>query len=278
MTMATLTLGWLTLAGATPLQVIEAGAAAGFSSVSLRVAGRKLGETFPGAPASMDEAGHLRSVADEKGIAISNASTYHLAADVTLDDLRLSVGIAAALGAEMIVANCMDPDRKRWTALMRRYCALAGEMGIRIGFEFMPFSEVKTLGAAERAIEAVGVPNLGVIIDALHLARSGGTPEDVRQTTVPIFLAQLCDAPAVRPASLSYVEEARQGRLEPGAGGLPLDALIDALPPGLEIEMEVPSLHEGGSPWSRQASSIRASALAFLGRHFTGSKLPNPYR
>lgn len=45
--MTYLTLGWLSLIGATASQVIDAAAASGFRSVSIRVTGRKLSGPLP---------------------------------------------------------------------------------------------------------------------------------------------------------------------------------------------------------------------------------------
>ncbi|MBN3728472.1 sugar phosphate isomerase/epimerase, partial [Burkholderia sp. Ac-20379] len=54
--------------------------------------------------------------------------------------------------------------------------------------------------------------------------------------------AQFCDAAATAPASTAAIsEEARFDRLLPGEGGLPLQAFVQALPPGIPLALEVPN-------------------------------------
>jgi hypothetical protein len=55
----------------------------------------------------------------------------------------------------------------------------AGERGLQACLEFMIFSSVKTIAGAERVLNRAGHPAGAVLVDALHLQRSGGTPADV---------------------------------------------------------------------------------------------------
>ena len=81
-----------------------------------------------------------------------------------------------------------------------------------------------------------------MLVDALHLDRSGAAPADIaRIPPSRITFAQLCDArkwTGPRTDEL-LLQEARTARLPAGTGDLPLFAFLDALPPGLEIEYEV---------------------------------------
>ena len=76
-------------------------------------------------------------------------------------------------------------------------------------------------------------PNGAVLVDTLHLARSGGSPDDLR--AVPSRLLpylQVADAPAAPPGPErdTLREEALHGRLLPGEGELPLEATLAAVP------------------------------------------------
>jgi sugar phosphate isomerase/epimerase len=106
----------------------------------------------------------------------------------------------------------------------------------------MAWRQVASLPDAVRVVEAAGRPNGAVLIDALHLARTGGSPEDVRAVPPGLIRhAQLCDAPAEAPRSMdAIIQEARAGRLLPGDGALPLAALVAALPPTTPLSIEVP--------------------------------------
>src|SRR5262249_60131702 len=81
-----------------------------------------------------------------------------------------------------------------------------------------------------------------VLIDALRLARWGGTPLEVARLE-PKWLAyaQLADARGRRPATHQALrDEARAGRYLPGDGELPLAELLEALPADLPVAVEAP--------------------------------------
>jgi sugar phosphate isomerase/epimerase len=109
-----------------------------------------------------------------------------------------------------------------------------------MGLEFMPWRGIKSLPSARRVVEAAGMG--GIIVDAIHLDRSGGSADDLRsmpETTWAYF--QICDAPAERPATQQeLLFQARSARLAPGSGGLDLVAMVRALPADVVICIETP--------------------------------------
>lgn len=276
--MAHLTLGWLSLIGASPSEVIDAASTAGFRSVSIRITGRKAADAFPeivGNPTAMRD---LKRRLDGNGLRLSNTSTYHVSPDVTLDMLRPVIDATVELGSDLIVIACTDADHRRWLDFTSRYCELAAEAGVRLALEFVPFSEVKTIGRAAELIEASGAPNLGMLVDSLHLSRSGGAPADIaRVDPARIFFAQICDALAERPSDEQLAQEARTGRLLPGDGSLPLYDFLDALPPGIEIECETPVAAYADRSAAEQARTIGESVRPYLARYFESRGRPNPF-
>jgi sugar phosphate isomerase/epimerase len=241
--MRTLTLAHLVLM-TSPEETIDAAAAAGFGAVGVRICARRPGETFPFAPVVGDVAGAraLRRRARDRGIRLSNVSAYQFYPDVGWDDVAPVIEAAREMGAPVIVANGFDPDEARFTDLFARYCEAAREAGIRIALEFLPYSGIRDLEAAVRVVSRGGAPNGGVLLDALHLDRSGATPADIaRVPPAQIVFAQLCDARVWQgPRSDErLLQEARTARLPAGEGELPLYDFLDALPEGTEIEYEV---------------------------------------
>ena len=78
-----------------------------------------------------------------------------------------------------------------------------------------------------------GRANAGVLVDTLHLARSGGTSADlafINPARLPYL--QLADAPAVPPDATvrGLLYEAIDARLLPGDGGLPLVDVLRMVP------------------------------------------------
>lgn len=108
-----------------------------------------------------------------------------------------------------------------------------------------------------------------MLADLLHLSRSGGQPADLRNVGAGrVFLAQLCDAKGPPPPSIADItHEARNGRLNPGDGDLPLGEFIDALPPSIELECEVPQTRLAGLPAVERARRVADACRSFLARH-----------
>jgi sugar phosphate isomerase/epimerase len=105
-----------------------------------------------------------------------------------------------------------------------------------------------------------------VLVDALHLSRTGGAPEDVRGGLPRLIRsAQLCDARAERPVGdEAIIREARSERLAPGTGHLPLGALLTALPAHAALSVEVPM--ESGASAEEHALRVFDASRTFLAR------------
>jgi sugar phosphate isomerase/epimerase len=266
--MKSMTIAHLVL-GATPAENIDAAGAAGFGAVGLRICARRPGEPYAGDPilGNLDAARALRDRAAGRGIRVSNVSAYQFYPDVGWDDVAPVIDAAAALGAPIIVANGFDPELARFTPLFARYCAAAKEAGISVALEFLPYSGVRTIDDAMRVITDSGAPNGGVLLDALHLDRSGAAVSDIaRVPPERITFAQLCDArkwsgPRTDEGLLT---EARTARLPAGTGDLPLFDFLDALPPDTEIEYEVARADLAQKSAFEKAQAAATDAARFM--------------
>jgi sugar phosphate isomerase/epimerase len=111
-------------------------------------------------------------------------------------------------------------------------CDRAAATGITVVLEFLPIFTVDTLDSAVRIVINASRPNGGVLVDTLHLARSGGHPTDLRQVPRHL-LPYLQIADAVEPAPTtpeSLREEALHRRQLTGDGALPLAETLAAVP------------------------------------------------
>jgi sugar phosphate isomerase/epimerase len=185
---------------------------------------------------------------------------------------RRCLDIGTELGAKNVLVVSSDPDMHSNAAKLRELCVHAGPGGLRVSLEFGLFTEIKNIGQALAVIAAADHPNAALLIDPLHLARSGGTPDDV--AAVPRHLmpyAQFCDAPATGPSAddpEGIIREAIDERLQTGDGALPLPALLRALPAAvpLSIELRSKALRDGWpDPGERALETARAT------RHFLSS-------
>ena len=273
--MPQLTLGWLTLINARTADVIPAAAAAGFESVSVRITARKPADSYDSIVANPAAIRNLKSSLAANGVRLSNTSIYHLYPDVTMDHVLPAIEASAELGAKIMVATCMDPEHDRWVAFMARYCEAAKQSGITVALEFVPYSEARTAAVGEDLVKRTGADNFGLLVDSLHLSRSGGVPADIAKLDPKhIVFAQICDATAMRPPFEGLTNEARTGRLYPGDGALPLYDFLDALPDGLEIEVETPLVAVGERSAIEQAKLAGDATRTYLDAYCAARRKP----
>jgi len=147
---------------------------------------------------------------------------------------------AATVGARNLLVVSRGVDDDHFAERFGELCDLAAPHGIGCSIEFLAFMSVSSLGQSIDILDRVNRPNGGVLIDGLHLARTGDTPADVASVApARLAYAQLCDAPAEAPADTYF--DALDGRSTLGDGGLPVRALVDALPRHTALSMEIRS-------------------------------------
>jgi sugar phosphate isomerase/epimerase len=161
------------------------------------------------------------------------------------DHLRC-IDIGAELGAKHVLVVSSDPDKGANVAKMAELCAHAEPFGMRVSLEFGLFTDVKTISQAIEIIKSVNHTLAALLIDPLHLARSGGTPADVAKVPRNLLpYAQFCDATASGPApddAAEIIRDAIDLRLQTGEGELPLVELLQALPANIPLSIELRSL------------------------------------
>jgi sugar phosphate isomerase/epimerase len=141
-------------------------------------------------------------------------------------------------------------------------CHRAGQRGLQIVLEFVPGSGIRDLETARRIAKASGESNCAILLDTWHLARTGGTAADVAALPAgSIGAMQLCDRTEPPPGT-PYVP--MTGRDLPGEGELPLADIVRAARannPELTIEIEVFSEELAGMRID-EAAGRTAGALA----------------
>jgi sugar phosphate isomerase/epimerase len=139
---------------------------------------------------------------------------------------------------------------------------MTGVLDMELVIEFGPCVGIADLPTAASAMQHVNKPNTRLLIDTMHLYRSGSTAADlVKLGLDKIGYVQLCDAPVIS-IQPSYVEEAKYERMVPGTGELPLIDVLKVLPPQLVIGLEVPQralATAGTGPRERLGASVAAA-------------------
>lgn len=243
-----LSLAPLTVLPASPLEQIDAAHAAGFDAVGLRLQ--------PVMPTDIDVMGNaslLRDIArrlDATGLKVLDIEVFRVGPRTDIASMLPAMEFAASLGAKymlctsVLVAEHRASEEPRTVKRFAELCEAGARLGIKPMLEFMIYRSVGTIEDALRMVKLVQHPNLGICVDALHLSRSGGTPDSLRKVDSGLLCyAQLCDAPAALPPASQIPAEARSHRLYPGEGSLHLLELLDALPHGTPLSLEAPASH-----------------------------------
>lgn len=152
------------------------------------------------------------------------------------------IDFAADIGAKHVLVVIQDPNFGPATERFSALCEHAATRGVGVVLEFMIFTDCKTLNDAYAIVRDAGQPNGRILIDTLHIARAGHKPEDIADYDPALFpFIQLSDAPASIDLSddEAYLFDARQGRLAPGEGELPLREMLRFIDPIVPIGLEV---------------------------------------
>lgn len=211
-----------TLAEFGPADTVRAAADAGFDAAGIWF------DADEWTPAVATE---VRRRLDDTGLIALDMEPVMLSPDG--DHGEALVDAAVALGVRYVLVASLDDDHHRVAIRLGQLADRLGDSAVRLVLEFLPSLGVRTLGDAASIVGAVARPEVGILIDNLHLARSGATPGDIALFDPNLFpYLQICDAAAApaEPGRRGLLDEALHHRLLPGQGALPLDACVDAVP------------------------------------------------
>lgn len=141
----------------------------------------------------------------------------------------------------------------------------AAARGLRIVVEFVPDSGIPDLSFAMAIVEGIDLPTCGVLLDPWHLARSGGTVDDLRSLPSGAIGAFQLDDRSAPPSGAPYLP--MTGRDLPGEGELPLRAIAMAAlnnNPALTAEVEVFNDELRSLSSGEAAKRVRAALDAWL--------------
>jgi sugar phosphate isomerase/epimerase len=283
MSLPTIAIGHLTMLDVAPPEFVRVAHEAGFDAVGVRVAAASpVEQPWPMQPGSPMLA-ETRKRLDDTGMGVVDVEIIRLRPDTRPADHRGLFEAGAELGASFINVIADDPDLSRARDTLQALADEARPFGLRPMVEAMIYSQVKNL---DDAVFVVAGSGGGVTVDPLHLRRFGGSPDQLHAIDRSLLLYyQLCDAPLEAPTGLPRPSrlprgqpldiddralEARAARLLPGDGELPLDQIVDAMPPDIPVSIEAPNqvLFErlGAHEFARRARRSLDHLLARTGR------------
>jgi sugar phosphate isomerase/epimerase len=197
-----------------------------------------------GNPALLKE---TKAALRDEGVQLSQGEGFLIMPGMEIADSKPTLDVMAELGAPIVNCVVVEQDRARAIDQFARLSAMAGERGLGATLEFMPMFWPSSLNEALAFITDSGAGNARLMIDAMHLYRSGGSAKDIAAIgPEPIGYVQLCDVP-MPPQTEDYGEEARHERRCPGDGDLPLGEFLQALPRDVTVGLEVPMISKAKS-------------------------------
>ncbi|MFT4056344.1 MAG: sugar phosphate isomerase/epimerase [Novosphingobium sp.] len=243
------------------VDVIEAGAAAGFDAVGLWVDPLEW---------TAQHTRDSRAALQRTGLPVLDVEVVWIRPDTTLDDHRKVLDVGAELGAANVL--CVSSHEEGETIeRLSALCRHAEGSGMRVALEFGIFTEVKDLTQALGILDRVGHPLRAVLVDPIHVDRSGTTVEQIAAIDPALLpYAQFCDARAERPDPANFdavITDAIDLREQPGEGALPLAAMLQALPQGIPLSLELRSaaLREAFSHPALRAKAVLDGMREWMG-------------
>ena len=155
---------------------------------------------------------------------------------------------AARLGVRNVLFTSRLPDPAATRDRFAELCVVASREGVRLVCEFLPIFPLKSLAMALDIVSSHTPDVAGVLVDNLHLSRSGARPDDLRVVDPRrLPYVQIADAPREVPTGfMELLDEALNGRLPPGEGALPIDELLTVVPDvPLSFEVRSRALRDG---------------------------------
>lgn len=261
-----LSLAYLTVQGCPPVEHVGAAAAAGYDAAGLRLIaphGLELAHPIVGDKALIRQ---IRSVAADLGVSFLDGEVFTLLPQTDVEAWQPVIETAAEFGMPLMQIASEDPERSRAADNLGRIADVAARHGIKMAIEFMRWRSAATIEDAAELAKASGASNVGILLDTLHLSRSGGSPASVAALPGELMLyLQLCDAPAGQPASdADCIAEARGARLLPGEGDLWLKELMAQLPCDIWISVETPHGSVAGLSFGAKAQRGMDATRRFL--------------
>jgi sugar phosphate isomerase/epimerase len=167
----------------------------------------------------------------DRGVSISLGEGCIARPDQDIRDLDADFDVFQELGAERINTISMDPDLGRSLDQFGVLAEMSGARGMESSIELCPVLTINNLASAVVAVRHVGRKDFTLLLDTMHLGRSGATAAEIAALdTAMLGYVQLCYAP-LNTTNPTYI----------GQATLPLREYLSALPTGVVVSLEVPS-------------------------------------
>jgi sugar phosphate isomerase/epimerase len=244
-------LEYITLLGMPPLEFIRIAAATGCGHVALFAAQSEYNpEGYPDYSLVTDRA-LRRDVArclKDEGVSVALVDGFAVFRDRPIEAHWPALDMLAEIGATRINTVSFDAP-ERTVDETAKLVEKAASYGLTVTVEPCPVLTTRTLAEAIVLIEAVALPNFKLLIDTMHVSRTGEAGRIATLDPQLIDYVQISDGPLAMPATdAEYMDEAMNERRIPGDGEMPLVEMLRSIRPEVVVSAEVPqrSLRDAG--------------------------------
>jgi|SRR5450756_28294 len=251
-----------TVLGCPPVEFVHLAADLGCHAISMKARTGPYNAANPygyGGFSFLEDAGSRRQMAavlKERAVAITLAEGFVVVPGADLTDDPASLDVMWELGARRANVVTMDADLGRSFDQFAVFAEVAADRGMQTTLEFAKSLALSDLETAVAAVRHVGRADFRLLIDTMHLVRSGSTAADLAALDASMFgYVQLSDS-TLEQRNPAYRDDSSD-RIVPGEGELPLVDIMLALPEGLPVGVEVPMR-------SRAAAGVPARTCARL--------------
>jgi sugar phosphate isomerase/epimerase len=193
--MHVISLAALTVLDAGPIGQVQAAAEAGFDAVGLRL--NPLLSTDAPVVADLGAQAELARQLSATGLNVLEIGVFPLSPETDPNQFEPIIAFSARIGAKYLVCPVEDMEEVRRVETFIQVCEIARRYELSALIEFNPYSSCPNLASALNLIRSADQANAALCVDALHLSRSGGHPDDLRELESSLLpLVHLCDATA----------------------------------------------------------------------------------
>lgn len=235
-------LAHLTVLTLPPPEMLRVAARTGYRTVGLRLLAAT--NSSPSYPLMHDPAllRDTKAAMAETGIGVLDIELVRIEPDTGVAALEPFLAAGAELGARHLITAPYDPDLSRLADRLGAIADLSARYALRPVLEFFPWTAVPDLETAIHVVETAGRPDIGILVDALHFNRSGSTVAQLQRVPAShLPFMHVCDAP-VRDSYTTgeLLHAGRMERLPPGEGAIDIRGILQHMPPGIPLALEVP--------------------------------------
>jgi len=261
-----------TLPDTASVEYIEAAAAAGFDGIGLRL-NRSPGLPFYPVVGDSIVLREVKRALAATGLPVLDILCFYLQAQTDVGAFASALELGAEIGAKYVMVIGDDPEWRHLSDNFGRLCESAANFGLACSLEFATQRRIGSLPEALRLIAEAGRPDTVLCLDFLHLARSGAGPDDLKALDPRLLpYAQITDG-EMTPAnpnlgSPGAIDTGLAKRRIPGEGAVPVSEILDVLPAGLPLSVEVPPPEPKRIPARAWAKTVADGTRRFLDGYY----------